>query len=318
MSIDVRDLELLEALGVETSLTRVAERLYVSQPALSQRLSRIEQRIGGPIFHRHGRRLVPNEVGERLLPGAARLLGELRALEHDAREIARNGNSRIRLATQCSTTFTWLTPVMHEFRELHPDATLAIESVPGDDLVDALNASRIDVAVLTKVDRQADRLTLRHLFDDEMVAVVAPSHPWTGRSHVTARDFVDQHVILYDSYDPARVPATPLPLPPGAAPKRLSTVPLVTDLVVELVASGDGISVLPNWVTPPYVERGQISIVRIGSRPAARRWYTATRPDEERSSALGLIDLLHTSLHGQRDGSRATAGRTLVGSDRKK
>ena len=211
MSLDVRDLELLDALAGDPNLMRASERLFVSQPALSQRLSKIEQQLGAPIFERRGRRLVPNGVGEQLLPSAVRILADLRGAEHHARELARIGSDRLRLATQCNTTFAWLTPVMRELRELHPAVVMAVETVPCDGLVDALLASRIDVAIVNELDHRADRLEIRHLFDDELVALVWNDHPWTAQPHVTAADFSDAHVILYGTPEPCLLYTSPSP-----------------------------------------------------------------------------------------------------------
>ena len=297
MSLDVRDLELLDALAGDPNLMRAAERLFVSQPALSQRLSKIEQQLGAPIFERRGRRLVPNGVGQQLLPSAVRILADLRSAEHHARELARVGADRLRLATQCSTTFAWLTPVMRELRDLHPAAVLAIETVPCDGLFDALLGSQIDVAIVNELDARADRLRLRHLFDDEMVAIVWNDHPWTTQPHVTASDFSDAHVILYGTADAGQPSGGPLPLPIGAVPSSVTTVPLLTDLIVELVASREGVSVVPSWVAQPYVEREQIAAVRLGPRPSPRSWYAATCHDEDRVVVGDLVDLLHARLN---------------------
>ena len=293
MTLDVRDLELLDALAAEPNLMRASERLFVSQPALSQRLAKIEQRIGAPIFERRGRRLVPNDVGQQLLPSAVRILGDLRTAEHHARELARLGSERLRLATQCSTTFAWLTPVMRELRDVHPALVLAIETVPCDGLIDALLGSQIDVAIVNELDPRTDRLRVHHLFDDEMVAVVWPEHPWARQPHVAPDDFVDAHVILHETNDPARPAGPALSLPAGAVPARLTTVPLLTDLIIELVAGRDGVSILPAWVAQPYVERGQVVAVPLGPRSTPRSWYAAVRRDDDRATVHDLVALLH-------------------------
>ncbi|AEV85146.1 putative RuBisCO transcriptional regulator [Actinoplanes sp. SE50] len=302
MNVDVRDLELLAALASGGTLLQAAEELYVSQPALSQRLAKIEARVDAQLFERRGRRLVPTEAGRRLTVSAVHVLRELSAAENDVRRIAQFGRSRVRVATQCSTTFGWLTPVIRRHREDHPDSQVRVESVPDDDVVGALLDQRLDVAVLTKLDRRAEELQLTPLFDDEMVAVVAPHHAWARRDHVAPRDFAHVDLILYDSYDPARALATPLPLPPGAHPRSLTTVPMVTDLVVELVAAQEGVSVLPSWVIAPYSERGDVAVVRIGARPTTRTWYAAVRAGDERASVRGFISALKQHFAAQGPG----------------
>ncbi|GAA4606002.1 LysR family transcriptional regulator for metE and metH [Actinoplanes octamycinicus] len=299
MNVDVRDLELLAALAGGGTLLQAAEKLYVSQPALSQRLAKIEARVEAHLFERRGRRLVATEAGRRLTTTAVRVLRELSAAEDDVRRIAHFGRSRVRVATQCSTTFSWLTPVIRNHRADHPDSQVRVESVLDDDVVGALLDQRLDVAVLTKLDRRAEELHLTRLFDDEMVAVVAPHHAWTRRDHVVARDFTHVDLIMYDSYDPGRALATPLPLPPGAHPRSLTTVPMVTDLVVELVTAQEGVSVLPSWVIAPYAERGDVAVVHIGARPTTRTWYAAVRAGDERASVHGFVDALRQHFTGQ-------------------
>lgn len=307
MNLGIRDLELLQALAGGGTLNEAANELFVSQPALSQRLSKMEQRIGVQLFERRGRRLVPTEAGRRLAPSAVRILQDLAAVENDVRELGRHGDNRVRIATQCSTTFSWLTPVIRGFRQTHADAHIQVETIQGDDVAAALLDQRLDVAVLTKLDRRNDGLSLTRLFEDEMVAVVTPEHPWAVRTHVTAKDFASAHVILYDTYDPARIPATPLPLPAGARPLRVTTVPLVTDLVIELVAGGEGVSVLPAWAVQRYVDRGEVVAVHIGARPATRTWYAGVRGDEARPTVLGFVSALTQHFAGARSD---TAGGT--------
>jgi LysR family transcriptional regulator for metE and metH len=283
MDVDFRDLELLDVLDDVGTLTAAAARLYVSQPALSQRLARLEARLGGPLFDRRGRLLVANPVGTRMLATARVVIAEMRAAERDLREIRAGRDRRVRFTAQCSTTYHWLPAVISEFREAHPGVEVRIEQVPGDDPVTALLEDRVDVALVTKPDRLMERIRTTALFRDQMVAVVGRDHPWTRRSHVTARDFTDVHLVLYDVYDQSRHPTPALPLPPGARPGRISTVPLVTDLVVEMVASGEGVSVLPQWVAEPYADGpgARVALVQIGARPAWRTWHLATRAGQQ-------------------------------------
>lgn len=306
MSLEIRDLELLAELARSGTLAAAAESLHVSQPALSQRLKLMEERLGTPLFLRQGRRLVPNDAGRLLLPQTVRLLRDLAAAEHDVREIARSHGQRVRLASQCSTTFAWLPPVLRELRARHTEARVQIETAPGDDPIPGLLEHSLDIALVTKVDRRADDLALTRLFDDEMVAVAAPGHPWSRRRLIRGADFAGEHVVLYDSYDPARVPATPLPLPPGARPRQVSTVPMLSELLLELVAAGEGVSVLPSWVVAPAVARAEV--VAVPMRPRHQRtWYAATRRDEDRPAVTTLLELLqrHLGEHpGEHPGDR--------------
>ncbi|MDI2125736.1 LysR family transcriptional regulator [Yinghuangia seranimata] len=296
MTVELRDLELLVATAESGSLTAAAEALYVSQPALSQRLTRLESRLGTPLFDRGGRGLVPNAAGRRLLVTAHHVLNELRTATEDLREMSEGRARRVRFTAQCSTTFQWLPPVMRAFRDRHPGTEVRFETVPDDAPVPALLADRIDVALVTKPDPQMERVDLTRLFDDEMVAVVPADHPWAALPHLTAGDFADAHLILYDAYDQTRIPSTPLPLPPGARPARITTMPVITDLVIEMVASGQGATVLPNWVAAPYTATRALTLVQIGETPMTRTWYLATRHGPRPPHIDAFADELTTHL----------------------
>jgi LysR family transcriptional regulator, regulator for metE and metH len=297
MDLDLRDIELLDALAADGTLTAAAERLFVSQPALSQRLTKMERKLGVPLFEREGRRLVANAAGRRMLVASRQVLAELQSAERDLRDLRDGRSQRVRFMAQCSTTYQWLPPILRRFRKLQPDAEVRIESVPGDEPIPALLDDRVDVALVTKPDRQMDRVRLTRLFDDEMVGVVAADHPWATRRHVTARDFDDDtHLILYDIYDQARIPATPLPVPHGARPGRITTMPIITDLVIEMVAGGEGIAILPNWVATPYTRSHDVAVVQIGARPVTRTWYCAVRPDPQPEHIAAFADEVISQL----------------------
>ncbi|MBW5482429.1 LysR family transcriptional regulator [Streptomyces bambusae] len=296
MDVDLRDLELLAATADAGSLTAAAERLYVSQPALSQRLTRLEDRLGMRLFDRQGRRLVPNAAGQRMLVAAHHVLGELESATRDLREMREGRNRRVRFTAECSTTFSWLPPVLRAFRARMPDADVRIESVAGDAPVPALLTDQVDVALLTKPDPQMERVELTELFEDEMVAVVPAAHAWASRTHLTARDFDGVDLLLYDVYDQNRIPSVPLPLPVRARPGRITTMPMVTDLLIEMVAGEQGVTVLPNWVAAPYTASHDLALVRIGARPLTRTWYCATRPGPHPPHLSAFVEELTTHL----------------------
>ncbi|MFI8264603.1 LysR family transcriptional regulator [Streptomyces sp. NPDC085665] len=302
MDVDLRDLELLDATAEAGSLTAAAERLYVSQPALSQRLTRLEARLGMPLFDREGRRLVPNAAGRRLLVAARHVLAELESATRDVREIRDGRDRRVRFTAQCSTTFPWLPPVLRAFREREPGIDVRIETVADDAPVPALLADLVDVALVTQPDVQMDRVSLTRLFDDEMMAVVPAGHAWAGRKHLTARDFDGTDLILYEFYDQKRIPSLPLPIPAGARPGRIITMPVVTDLVVEMVAGGQGVTVLPNWVAAPYVASHGLALVQIGAKPLTRTWFCATRTGELPPHLEVFVDELVSRLEAPRGG----------------
>lgn len=298
MDIDSRDLEMLEALDRLGTLTAAAEHLYVSQPALSQRLRGLEDQVGGSLFDRRGRGLVATPLGRRMQLAARRALHELRTAEQDVRELLEGSHRPVRLSAQCTHNYRWLAAVLPEFRQRRPGVSVVVETMPEDEPVDALLDDRIDLALVTKLDRQMDRVSLQRLFDDELFAVVAADHHWAGRQHVEADDFLDVHLVLCDSYDPRRENPVPLPIPTGARPARLTTLPLITDLIVEMIVADDAVTILPSWIAAPYLQSHDIATIQVGARAERRTWYCATRHGEGSDAVTDLVDVLATRFDG--------------------
>jgi LysR family transcriptional regulator, regulator for metE and metH len=105
--------------------------------------------------------------------------------------------------------------------------------------------------------------------------MVAVTHP--ARSSPSSTTLDGTHLIVFDSYDPTRVPSLPLPIPAGSRPGKVTTTPVVSELVVELVAAHQGIAILPRWVATPYEAAGRITTVRLSRTPEIRTWHCVTR-----------------------------------------
>jgi LysR family transcriptional regulator for metE and metH len=83
--------------------------------------------------------------------------------------------------------------------------------------------------------------------------------------------------VIYDVYDPARIPAAALPVPHGARPGRITPKPRLPELLVEMIAGGEGVTVLPSWEANHYADGHDVVAVRMGAKPLTRSWYCATR-----------------------------------------
>ena len=307
MDLDFRDLEMLEALGDGATMTAAATRLFVTQPALSQRLATLEQRLGQPLFERMRRGLRPTEAGQRLLRTARTVLAELRAAARDLERVRMGPRRTLRLTSQCSTNYQWLAPLVQRHREQHPEVDLRFVTAPGDEPLPALRADQVDVALVTKTRAGAAGVDLQPLFEDELVAVVGRHHPWASRGTVDAEELAAGHFVLYEVYDPQRAEAAPLPLPAGIVPARVSTVPMVTQMLVEQVAHDRVATVLSRWVADTYLADGDVVAVRMTRQPPVAAWFLATREGENDPAVLAFARELATQARAT---FAAATGRT--------
>jgi LysR family transcriptional regulator for metE and metH len=238
-----------------------------------------------------------------MLHAARVTLGELRTARLDLRELADGQRSPLRVASQCTTNFQWMTDVVRSLHQRLPGAELRFELLPDDDPIAALLDDRLDVALVTKLTGDVNRVRLERLFDTELRAVVNAGHSLASQVSLAAADFADVHLVLCEGYDQTRTPTVPLPIPPGARPARLTTAALGTDLLIEMVATSDAVTVLPSWMVAPYLTTHDITTIAVGDPPQNRTWYSATRP--ERSE---LVDTFVATLHDHLAGEAPRVG----------
>jgi LysR family transcriptional regulator, regulator for metE and metH len=276
-TLEVRHLSLVNEIAATGSVTRAAERLHLTQSALSHQLRDIESRLGIQLFLRLGKRMVLTPPGERVLGAAKRVLDEIGRAEEDLKLMSQHGKGVLRLCTQCNTGYHWLPPLLQAFHRKYPGVDVQIMVNATNRPIEALLEGQIDLAVVTsEVDDK--RLQSVPLFDDELVAVVAPTHPFAKRTSIEPIDFAEEHLIIYtadrhDSYTFSRILA-----PAGVEPARVSQVPL-TEAILELVKAGLGVSVMARWAIEPALKTGAVRAVKIGKRGVYRSWTAVTLRD---------------------------------------
>ncbi|MBI3450446.1 MAG: LysR family transcriptional regulator [Acidobacteria bacterium] len=273
MDLEIRHLKLVVAIAEEGSVTKAGRRLYLTQSALSHQLRDIEQRLGAPLFHRSGRRMLLTPTGEKMLGSARSLLAQLERAEEEIRAVATERHGSLRLSTECYTCYNWLPILLKEFGRKFPkvDVTIVVEATRGP--IEALLDGKLDVAIVSSPVRDR-RLVVTPLFDDEMLVLVATDHRLASRAYVKPEDFRDEHLYLYSTPEESTFFQTLL-VPAGVRPKQVTQAQL-TEAIVQLVKAGLGVAVLARWVVEQDLRSGAIRGVPL-TRGGFRRTWSAAR-----------------------------------------
>lgn len=283
IGLEVRDIRLMQAVAQDGTLARASLRLHLTPSALSHHLRDLESRVGAPLCQRVGRRIRLTAAGERLAEAGAPVLAAIAEAER-AVSGAEPHREVIRLATECHTTFYWLPSVLKAFERTAPHVDVALAQNNGPrPAVDVL-AGQVDAAIVT---HKAHDRRLRYLpiFRDELVAVVAPAHPWATKAYVAPADFATEHLIHYATTRGELTVFKEVLRPAGVQPLRTSPV-LLTEAILEMVRSGLGIAVLAHWAVAPYVERGQVKAVRLTKAGIRRQWSLAVSAAAARRASI--------------------------------
>jgi LysR family transcriptional regulator, regulator for metE and metH len=259
------------------SVTRAADRLNVTQSAVSHQLRDLEDKLGTPLFVRSGRRMLPTAAGRVIASAADEVLSAIGRVEAQVEQLARHASGELRVCTHCYTGYSWLPSLVAELRRRYPGFALQIAPEYTLDPVAALLDAKLDLAITNDaVDDR--RLRHRELFDDEHVAVVPASHPWTARPFVTPEEIAGESLYLYSrSIENSFIMRNVLrPLGLVAAHATYLQLP---EGILEMVKAGMGATVLPRWSIASALAPGDIRAVRITRNGVFRKWYAVTLAD---------------------------------------
>jgi LysR family transcriptional regulator, regulator for metE and metH len=272
--LDSRHLRLVAEVARTQSVTRAADRLHVTQSAVSHQLRDIEERLGTPLFLRSGRHMLLTAAGRHLVETAGRVLEDISRAEQAVARLARNEAGVFRVCTQCYTGYHWLPPLLDVVRRRYPNVEVEIAAEHTMQAVNALLDGRLDLAIVNQAPSDR-RIQVRPLFEDEHAAIVAPSHKWAGRAFVTPRELAAERLYLYSrSIDESYV-VQQVMRPAGLLPSHATFLQL-TEAIIEMVKAGLGVSVLPTWSIAPAISSGAVTALRITKSGVYRQWNAAT------------------------------------------
>ena len=283
--IQTRDLELLRYIAEDGSLTSAARRMHLSQPAISQRLAKLQKRFGVTLFERKGGVMRATAVGDRLVSASRVVRKELEAASADIDRLLDRRRQHLRITTQCYTCYRWLPFVIRDMQRSHPSLILDVVPEATRSPYEALAEGHVDIAIVSDSKIDAD-FEYHDLFEDELFAVMNTEHPLAGRKTLSPRHFSDQTLVLYTGDDHPVLDE--ILHPAGVTPGRLIEVQ-ITEAIVELARSGQGIAVLAGWAIDDLDDRNGLTAVRITRAGFRRTWRAAVSGDCAKDRAKSFI-----------------------------
>ena len=195
MLMDTRQLAAFCAVVERRSFSQAAERLGVTQPAVSLQVRALEKRLGHQLLDRSGRRVEPTEAGLRLYRNAQRLLAmEEQLLGDVADETDATLSGRLELGASTGPAGTVLPLLLCEFAERHPGVRVALSVSETQRVVDQVARRELELGVVGAT-RRHRAVTFEPFFRDEVVLAVPPGHRFAGRT-ITVDELRDEPLIV--------------------------------------------------------------------------------------------------------------------------
>jgi LysR family transcriptional regulator for metE and metH len=258
--LEIRHLRSLIAIAESGKLVTAAERVHLSQSALSHQIRDIETHYAVSLFERTKQGLRFTSAGERLLALARDTLAALAAAERDLLRLKGDTAGELRIVLECHTCFDWLMPVMDEFRRRWPEVEVDLVAGFHADPLRLLSDGKADVVIGSKPASKRG-LHVAPLFRFEILVVMANEHRLRNKRRVGAQDIAGETLITYPVPE-ARIDLIREVLEPAGVKIERRTAEL-TIAIMQLVASRRGIAALPNWGVKNYVDHDYVIAKRV-------------------------------------------------------
>lgn len=278
MHIEFRHLRTLKAIHDAGGLARAADILNITQSALSHQIRGLEDQAGVELFVRRSKPMRLSAAGMRLLRLAERVLPEIAATEEEFRALRSGKSGRLHIAIECHACYEWLMPVLNAFRRAWDEVDIDIRPGLAFEALPALAREDVDL-VISSDPEGMQGIDFTPLFDYEPRLVAAADHAFRDRDYLRPEDLREEVLITYPM-DRARLDVFSEFLTPARVEPRAVRQVELTAVILMLVASRRGVSVLPDWVVREQGEGTDFVTLPLGQGGVSRRLYAATRADD--------------------------------------
>ncbi|MDH0827690.1 LysR family transcriptional regulator [Acinetobacter johnsonii] len=280
--LELRHLKTLTALREHGSLVAAAGDLCLTPSALSHQLRELDQWFGVEVVNRRSRPVSFSNVGQRLLKLADEVLPQVQIAQSDITRIVHGQTGRITFSSECHSCFDWLMPLLNQYRQQYPDVDLDFASGFESNPHELLQTGEFDLLIT------ADPIALKGveyfpIFEYESRLVLSNTHPLVRAKDITVQELAEETLVTYP-VDKHRLDImSRLFIPANILPKQIRTTDL-TQMLIQLVASGRGIGALPDWVVNEYEQKGWVTSRRldcVAPEGLRRTLYAGYRTEEK-------------------------------------
>lgn len=196
--MDIQQIRAFIAIAELGSFSLAAEQLHLTQPAISKRISLLEDQLSVLLFDRVGRQVLLTQAGQHLLPHARRILAEVDSATQSLLQLSGQISGTLSIATSHHIGVHYLPPYLRQYARRYPQVKLDLHFLDSDIAYKDIVNGRFDFALLTLPNDQDPKIFTKQLWQDELLVVAGPKHPLAKLKKVTIRDLSQYGAILPD------------------------------------------------------------------------------------------------------------------------
>jgi DNA-binding transcriptional LysR family regulator len=272
-------LRIFVAAAEEENFSRAAEKLHLSQPAVSQAIRTFEQALGTELFLRHGRSVRLSAAGEVLLPMAREALDSILRIEDTMTGI--QGEVLGELAIGCTTSSgKYLLPVLGaHFRELYPHVRFQVQVRGRADVKERLLDERLKIGVFSSK-LESRNLEYQPFFEDRVILIVPKDHRWADYGRALPSDLIDEPMIMREPSAGTTEVLFEALSDQGIDPDSLNIIMELgnAEAIETAVEQGIGVAFISKLAAARGLELGRVKEVAVEGMDLRRMIYLVRNP----------------------------------------
>ncbi|MBI2834531.1 MAG: LysR family transcriptional regulator [Acidobacteria bacterium] len=293
--MDLRNLSIFLAVAKERSFSRAAAKVNLSQPAVSQAVQRLETDIGERVFDRSSKNATLTEVGRVLQQYGEQLVGLVEETRSAIREVRELRRGHVLIGAN-EGTIQALLPLIRRFRQLSPDILVDVRRVPAHQIAVEVQQGSLDFGTLTFQPPEDDLLPVP-IGSDELVLLVAPSHPLANSKKVTMGQLAAEVFIAHNEPSPAREHVLRL-FEQRKIPLKIVLALPSLDGVKGAVALNLGLALLPRRTALTEIETGRLIAVSVAGLSRRRPILLVSRRQFRTHAADAFLTVAQSERSG--------------------
>ena len=276
------------------SFTRAADKLFLSQPAISLQIKALEDELGKALFDRKRREIRLTEAGEVLFKYVQQIFDGLEDARNEIAALDKEVSGRLVVGTS-DTNCTYILPdVLEEFRRCYPGVDLDIRNRISPEIANLVATDEVDIGLVTLPVRHRD-VQEHSLLERQDVLICRPDHRLGGRKRMRLADIRPFPLLVLERGSTSRQLL-------DAALVKGHVCPLIAmelggiEVLKRFVEIGLGLAVVPQVAIAAEVERGQLHAIRLTGLPASRVGWIERRGRMRSAAASAFIELIEAQL----------------------
>jgi DNA-binding transcriptional LysR family regulator len=259
------------------SVTRAAEALFLTQPALTARVQGLERELGCSLFIRTPRGMKLSDAGDAFLPYAVRALDALADGRMQVNALERGGAGRLAIGAAPAVGTYVLPQLLKSFALSHPRVSVSLRTGHSEEVLELVLREQVDVGLVRAL--QHRDIVSTPLYEDRLVLVADPSHPFASSERIRVEEIAAEQLILFDRTSSYHELTSALFRTAGVSPAGVMELDNI-DAAKKMVEQGFGVALLPHTSVREEIGAGTLAEVTIqGAQPVRRQIVAIRRRD---------------------------------------